>query len=436
MEISSLSASLSDVMTSLRSNPILPLIASGGITVWLISNMKMLASAVWNFFIATISFTVFNMYEDDRVHGSVVCERQYAFNNLVSRSAAIWERTKNLDLTWRGKMYDENDNQLDMKNVARQDVTYGFSIRRFLGKFVVVNRGFQSNSQKTIVNTSIRVFFASKKKFMKKLESAIADEVAAMMTRQNRDSICVYYGNRSYNPFIKNKRDLNSIFTNNDEHVALYEDIKKFIANKDVYLKMNYPYKYSAILYGVPGAGKSSTILAIASALNRDIHYINLKNQDAASLMDFVSNGTDSKIYVFEDIDALSAGVSSNRDDGHAQSEFETAIKDISPTSLSDLLNIMDGLLSSDGAICLFTTNHIDRLDPALLRAGRMNRTVEFSYLNPKTASRMVKAHLGVDMDGFRDGVKPAELQDALLDIMTGKSTVSALEKFKEKTAA
>lgn len=100
-------------------------------------------------------------------------------------------------------------------------------------------------------------------------------------------------------------------------------------------------------------------------------------------MIDFIGTDTESKIFVFEDIDALSVKISSNREDGNDDKfEFDSLIKDTPTISLSDLLNIMDGLLSSDGAICIFTTNHIDKLDSALLRAGRMNKIVEFKYLN------------------------------------------------------
>lgn len=155
-------------------------------------------------------------------------------------------------------------------------MTYGFSIRLFLGKLIVVTREYQSQSQKIMINTNIRVFFASKKKFMAELVDKIDSSYNTQKTAE-KSTINVFYG-KKYEPFIKNKRELSSIFTNSNEHIELYNDIKKFIDNKELYAKMNYPYKYSALLYGVPGSGKSSTILALASAFNRSVHYINLKN--------------------------------------------------------------------------------------------------------------------------------------------------------------
>ena len=49
--------------------------------------------------------------------------------------------------------------------------------------------------------------------------------------------------------------------------------------------------------------------------------------------------------------------------------------------NFSTLLNCLDGAFSKEGIITIFTTNHPERLDPALIRAGRMD--YEFKISNP-----------------------------------------------------
>lgn len=49
------------------------------------------------------------------------------------------------------------------------------------------------------------------------------------------------------------------------------------------------------------------------------------------------------------------------------------------PLTFSGLLNALDGLISADGILTVMTTNHIERLDPALVRAGRVDRRFEFT---------------------------------------------------------
>jgi chaperone BCS1 len=132
-------------------------------------------------------------------------------------------------------------------------------------------------------------------------------------------------------------------------------------------------------------------------------------------------------IYVFEDIDACSTDFNSNRLDNKDDNNT-IKIKDSDTISLSELLNITDGLLSCDGTICIFTTNHIEKLDSALLRAGRMNKLVEFDYMDPETANRMIQTHLNVTVDNLKDEIKPAELQDMLLNIKLGNYNINDLK--------
>ena len=141
-------------------------------------------------------------------------------------------------------------------------------------------------------------------------------------------------------------------------------------------------------------------------------------------------------IYVFEDIDAISyKGANTRNSTTSKDDEKESGIESMSGISLSDLLNITDGLLASDGTICLFTTNHIDKLDPAFLRAGRMNKCIEFTYMESDVAKKMVETYLGVSLDNMIDNIKPAELQELILDVLLEKKTIDDLKaKFCRST--
>ncbi|RVW35343.1 AAA-ATPase [Vitis vinifera] len=66
--------------------------------------------------------------------------------------------------------------------------------------------------------------------------------------------------------------------------------------------------------------------------------------------------------------------------------------------TLSGLLNFIDGLWSScgDERIIVFTTNHKDRIDPALLRPGRMDMHIHMSYCTPYGFKTLASNYLGV----------------------------------------
>jgi len=69
--------------------------------------------------------------------------------------------------------------------------------------------------------------------------------------------------------------------------------------------------------------------------------------------------------------------------------------------TLSGLLNTMDGLWSSGGEerIIIFTTNHRKKIDPALLRPGRMDMHIHLSFLKGKAFRVMASNYLDIEGD-------------------------------------
>ena len=451
MDISFLTSNLQNTLQWVQTNPLIVTLMSGGAVVWLFSNIRNIWHMVVNAINVIISFNIYNTYEDNRgtYDNNTLKIRQTIFNNFLTEAKTLWERTVNLDLNG-GTNLDYNDNMnalesalnatdaatknskttIDNYCTAREKSitnTYGFSIKIIFGKLCFVNRSYKQEGMKVIVNTTVKVFFARKKKFMEKLETYIRKTQLDMYQNMYKTDH-VFIGNGETYGGKKLKRKLNSIFTDGDVQIELYNDIKKFLDNRELYKKLNYPYNYCALLHGVPGSGKSSTLLALATELNRNITYINLASASAIKLLRQLNESPNETLFVFEDIDAITTKSTARR------SKKDKTVKEmlgddmlLKSLSLSDLLNITDGLLASDGTICLFTTNHIEKLDQAFLRAGRMNKIIEYKYMSAKTANKMIKTYLGHEIANLKDEIKPAELQEMILNIMTGNKTESDL---------
>jgi len=152
--------------------------------------------------------------------------------------------------------------------------------------------------------------------------------------------------------------------------------------------------KLNILLYGEPGTGKSSTIEAIATYLNKPIYYVDMKeartNNDLKLIFDHVNSvAVGGGIIVMEDIDAMTDCV-------HIRTHGNEAnLKAVDPTvsaimadretntlTLEFFLNILDGVLTADKSIFITTTNHIEKLDPAFYRAGRFNLKIELGPCN------------------------------------------------------
>jgi chaperone BCS1 len=109
-----------------------------------------------------------------------------------------------------------------------------------------------------------------------------------------------------------------------------------------------------------------------------DIYILKLSAINEAILESLFAKLPSHCVILLEDIDA----VSSNRD---AETKDPRQMATGSPSqesksgqvSLSALLNAIDGVGSQEGRILIMTTNHITRLDGALIRPGRVDKKVE-----------------------------------------------------------
>ncbi|KAL2333734.1 hypothetical protein Fmac_014947 [Flemingia macrophylla] len=156
---------------------------------------------------------------------------------------------------------------------------------------------------------------------------------------------------------------------------AIMEDLNRFVRRREFYRKVGRAWKRGYLLHGPPGTGKSSLIAAMANYLKFDIYDLQLDNlvtdSDLRKLLLATANRS---ILVIEDIDCSV--------DLPGRSRHGDGLKRDVQLSLSGLLNFIDGLWSScgDERIIILTTNHKERLDPALLRPGRMDMHIHLSY--------------------------------------------------------
>lgn len=173
----------------------------------------------------------------------------------------------------------------------------------------------------------------------------------------------------------------------------IFQDLDRFIKRRDYYRKVGKAWKRGYLLYGPPGTGKSSLIAAMANYLNFDIYDLELTelrcNSELRRLLISMANRS---ILVVEDIDCTI-----EFQDRMAES-IEAHGSQQKQVTLSGLLNFIDGLWSScgDERIIIFTTNHKEKLDPALLRPGRMDVHVHMSYCTPAGFRLLAANYLGI----------------------------------------
>ncbi|RLO03430.1 hypothetical protein DYB28_009827 [Aphanomyces astaci] len=163
----------------------------------------------------------------------------------------------------------------------------------------------------------------------------------------------------------------------------LIADIDDFVGDdsKAFYATHGIPYKRSYLFHGVPGAGKTSLIQALAGHYGRNIYLLQPTHPKMTddSLQTAMEQVPKKSIVVLEDIDAL---FTKNR---------RKKVED-SPLTFSGLLNALDGVGGHDGHLVVLTTNFRDQLDDALIRNGRVDVHVAFAHASPDQMADMFLA--------------------------------------------
>lgn len=191
-------------------------------------------------------------------------------------------------------------------------------------------------------------------------------------------------------------------------------------------------YNFGIILFGKPGTGKTSFIKAICNHLNRSAYIMNMQQVKTASTFKSLLTDLDERVIIFEEFDCVEGIVSRDQKAATSTTSHEQELKRLNDqymrllelqsttapkmkakkkpkdddddnndgedtdilkqefesikTSIAELkdklslytfLTVLDGMEEMRGRVMIATTNHIDRIDPALLRPGRFDLKIK-----------------------------------------------------------
>jgi len=211
-------------------------------------------------------------------------------------------------------------------------------------------------------------------------------------------------------------RDMHTIYIDPRIKDKLVKQLEKFFDSGPTYDKYGVTYKRIHLFYGPPGTGKTSTVLALASMFGKNIAKLSITpTLDSAKLEVLFQTIPQNTFLLLEDVDAL-----------FVEREAKTSI------DFSTVLNCMDGITTSRGLVMFMTTNHLSKLDKALVRPGRVDMCLEFEKATRDVLAQALKV-LGEDYENEHeeflnrhgDGMTIAELQKHLFDcIMEEKDSI------------
>ncbi|XP_010030768.2 AAA-ATPase At3g28580 [Eucalyptus grandis] len=247
-----------------------------------------------------------------------------------------------------------------------------------------------------------------------------------------------------------------------DRKTEIMNDLTKFTESKEYYAKIGKAWKRGYLLYGPPGTGKSTMIAAMANFLKYDVYDLELTAvNDNTELRRLLIETSNKSIIVIEDIDCSlnltgqrkKAEEQNNDKDDDPLKKMTRTDKKSSKVTLSGLLNFIDGIRSACGGerVIIFTTNHVNKLDPALIRRGRMDKHIEMSYCCFEAFKVLAKNYLNVENHPLFETISrlfsethmtPADVAENLMPKSNNKDVeaclrnlIEALEAAKKKAA-
>ena len=214
---------------------------------------------------------------------------------------------------------------------------------------------------------------------------------AHQLAQQSTEGKTIVYTSRStsWNEFgePRRKRPLDSVILDDGVKERIVHDVREFLHSGKWYYDRGIPYRRGYLLYGRPGSGKSSFVQALAGELDYNIAILNLSERGLTDdrlnyLLTIIPRRT---LVLLEDADAAFQGRTQADADGYRGANV----------TFSGLLNAIDGVASAEERVLFLTTNHIERLDPALIRPGRIDMTIHLGDVTRSQAGNLWERFYG-----------------------------------------
>jgi hypothetical protein len=204
------------------------------------------------------------------------------------------------------------------------------------------------------------------------------------------------------------------------EEARLVEaDLASFLTNKSLYERTGRPWTYTLLNEGPPGTGKTKLVKAIANHTGRTLIILNLRHiPNVQTLYEAFHSSVlggdhiphEKRLYYIPEVDTQKLEELKTRATDQAvtltgptqeetKEEKKEAKKAASAPSLTDdakptlgeILNVLDGVPERYGHILVMDTNAVHRLDPALVRPGRVDRILSWKNLSSKSVKQLLE---------------------------------------------
>ncbi len=250
------------------------------------------------------------------------------------------------------------------------DISQNHLTTNFVENRIGEGMGLSYNTPITNRNFEIKYKISDETKLLEIIEEIINKEEDDPQSK----NLEVFYNEENYwvkHSEIEHVQPYEQIFLPATISSEIIGFIDEFIKLESKYHEYGITHKFTFLLEGKAGMGKSSIARSIAHKYKRRLYILNLGNKETKEndLITLFRTMKKDSVLVLEDIDAFFVGRKSG-------SECATGI------SFSTLINLLDGSLASgNGLLTFITANHAKNLDEALIRPGRIDKVIKFEKM-------------------------------------------------------
>ena len=266
-----------------------------------------------------------------------VCRKKYDANRLITRSSS--------------------------QCILSPGTSYFIKMRRCSGIYVKCTR----NTTENYMELSLLFYgpdrYKIREKFVQKVEDLLQPHDKIRMIQLNE------YGKQS--EVLVPPQSINNVILKPETKSTIVSGLLTWKKSVEWYKNNSLVHKIGILLYGDPGCGKSTIIRSIATMLDNATIIMPNINDIGESVRDIIEvrkNIDGVLIVVLEDFDMLFY----NRADESLEIDMNSG-SNSKKNNQNLAFQLLDGLYSTEDTIYIATTNHIDRLDPAMIRHGRFD---------------------------------------------------------------